>query len=722
LEELVKTQDQYPILATAARDETAVRVLKQGETFAVFDRYGDLQEVGNHELGIYHEGTRYLSKWRLLIGGQPPLLLNSSIRKAHPLLSTDLTNPDLATHGEIVLVKGTVHILRNKFLYDGACYERLQVFNYGLADIHVSVTVSLDSDFVDLFEVRGTARERRGRRLDNQIGRNGITLRYHGLDRTVRHTYVTADPPPDDVLGSGMRFDLSLGPGASRTIFFTVTCSPESLAVVPKLSYDEALHEATCTTAALAERCRINSSSYLFNEWVSRSKADIDMMVTNTPYGPYPYAGIPWFSTPFGRDGIITALQMLSIDPNLARGVLRYLAATQATETSDVQDAQPGKILHEARLGEMAALGEVPFGRYYGSVDATPLFVALAGRYYRRTADLGLIQALWPHVERALRWIDEFGDRDGDGFVEYRRESADGLVNQGWKDSFDSIFHRDGALAEPPIALCEVQGYVYAARREAAMMAAAIGHAERARQLTEQADALRERFEAAFWCEEIGNYALALDRDKRACCVRTSNPGHCLFSGIVPERHARRVAEDLFREDLFSGWGIRTVSSGERRFNPMSYHDGSVWPHDNALIAAGLARYGFKDLVLIILTSLFDSTMHVDLHRLPELFCGFSRRPGEGPTGYPVACRPQAWAAGAVFMLLEATLGIDIDAPRRQITFSRPALPRWLQRVRIDNLAIGEDNSVDLLCERHAHDVGISVIRRRGNLTVVHHA
>jgi glycogen debranching enzyme len=574
---------------------------------------------------------------------------------------------------------------------------------------------------VDVFEVRGTGRAHRGQRLENQIGRSGVTLRYHGLDRVVRHTYISADPHPDDVLPAGMRFDLDLGPGASRTIFFTVTCSPEPLAQVPKFTYDEALQRVTGRTATLEERCRINSSSYLFNEWVSRSSADIDMMVTTTPHGRYPYAGIPWFSTPFGRDGIITALQLLTIDPGMARGVLQYLAATQATESNDLQDAQPGKILHEARLGEMAALGEVPFGRYYGSVDSTPLFVMLAGRYYERTADLEFIQKLWPNVESALGWIDEFGDHDGDGFVEYRRESTDGLVNQGWKDSFDSVFHRDGALAEAPIALCEVQGYAYAARRQAAVMASALGRPDRARELRDQAEALRQRFEEAFWCEEFGSYALALDRHKQPCCVRTSNPGQCLFSGIVSERHARRVAEDLFREDLFSGWGIRTVSSGERRFNPMSYHNGSVWPHDNALIAAGLARYGFKDLALMILTSLFDSTMHVDLHRLPELFCGFSRRPGEGPTGYPVACRPQAWAAGAVFMLLEATLGIEIDAPRRRITLSRPALPRWLQRVRIDNLAIGED-SVDLLCERHANDVGIHVIRRRGNLNVVHHA
>jgi glycogen debranching enzyme len=324
-------------------------------------------------------------------------------------------------------------------------------------------------------------------------------------------------------------------------------------------------------------------------------------------------------------------------------------------------------------------------------------------------------------VEAALAWIERFGDIDGDGFVEYRRESADGLVNQGWKDSFDSVFHSDGTLADPPIALCEVQGYVFGAYKEAAEIAEALGLKGRAAELQQRAERLQTQFETDFWSDEINGYVLALDGRKQPCRVRTSNPGHCLMTGIIGERHTRRMAEALFREDMFSGWGIRTASSAERRFNPMSYHNGSVWPHDNAVIAAGLARCGFTDLALRLFTSLFDATMYVDMHRLPELFCGFARRPGEGPTAYPVACKPQAWAAGAIFLLLEAVLGMRIDAQRRQIIFSRPALPRWLQRVRIENLSIGDDY-IDLLCERHPHDVGISVMRRRGNISVIHHA
>jgi glycogen debranching enzyme len=365
----------------------------------------------------------------------------------------------------------------------------------------------------------------------------------------------------------------------------------------------------------------------------------------------------------------------------------------------------------------MAALGEIPFGRYYGSVDATPLFVMLAGAYHQRTADGAFIQQLWPHLERALRWMDGPGDPDGDGFLEYARRSERGLVQQGWKDSHDSVFHADGALAEPPIALCEVQGYAHAAWQAGAELAEALGLEARASVLRLRARQLRERFEAAFWLPDLGTYALALDGKKRPCRVRTSNPGHCLFSGIVEPERARAVASTLLADASFSGWGIRTLAAGEARYNPMSYHNGSVWPHDNALAAAGLARYGLRAEPLRILQGLFTAANFLDLHRLPELFCGFGRRPGEGPTLYPVACLPQAWASGSVFMLLQACLGLTVDGRAREIRFETPSLPAWLPEVRLTNLQVA-DASVDLLLERHPHDVGVTVLRREGRVRV----
>jgi glycogen debranching enzyme len=441
------------------------------------------------------------------------------------------------------------------------------------------------------------------------------------------------------------------------------------------------------------------------------------MLASATPHGLYPYAGVPWFSTPFGRDGVITALQTLWVNPTLARGVLAYLAATQADAVDTARDAEPGKILHETRSSEMAQLGEVPFGRYYGSVDATPLFVILAGAYFERTGDRAFLSAMWPHVERALAWIDRYGDRDGDGFVEYARRSPSGLVQQGWKDSQDSVFHADGSLAEAPIALCEVQAYVYDARLRAATIAEALDDGRRADQLRHQAEQLRVAFEEQFWCDEQQTYALALDGRKRRCMVRSSNAGHCLFGGIASPQRARAVAEGLVGSEMFSGWGVRTLSPTEARYNPMSYHNGSVWPHDNGLIAEGFSRYHLDDLIATPFGGLFDAAATMDAHRLPELFCGFHRRPGEGPTLYPVACSPQAWASGVVFQLIQSCLRLCVDADRHQLTIDRAILPPFLTYMRLLDVAL-PCGRVDLLFEQQPLDVSVTVLRKQGDFDV----
>ncbi len=719
--EVIRVRDAFYIRSSSSRIDVRTRVLKQGDTFAVFDRFGDIDTFGTGELGLYYQDTRFLSRLTLKLGKDRPLLLSSTVREDNAVLAVDSTNPDVCRNGETVTPRGTLHIFRSKILWKRTCEERLRIHNYGRVAMDFSFSLEFEADFADIFELRGMTRERRGRRMETEIVHDGVVLAYEGLDGRPRRTRIVFDPPPTRLTESAATCQIRLEPGENASYRWVIACEVDSDSRPEiKPCYEKVVQEAaSLSESAHSREPLIFTSNEQFNDWLNRSLADLEMMRTETRYGPYPYAGVPWFSTEFGRDGIITALQCLWFDPSFARGVLAYLAATQADAENAEQDAQPGKILHETRAGEMATLGEIPFKRYYGTIDATPLFIMLAGAYYKRTGDRAFVESIWPNVDRALTWIDRYGDVDGDGFVEYTRRSKLGLIHQGWKDSHDAIFHEDGTSAEGPIALCEVQGYVYAARLAAAELARLFGDDARARDLSKQARTLLRRFEESFWCDELSTYAIALDGRKQPCRVRTSNAGHCLFAGIASAEHARRVAATLTDEASFSGWGIRTVATSEARYNPMSYHNGSVWPHDNSLIAAGFARYDLKESAAIILAGLLDASLFFDLHRLPELFCGFPRRPGEAPTLYPVACAPQSWASAALFLLLEACLGLGVSASHRRLTFSRPILPRFLKQVTIRGLNVA-DARADLLLTRHDEgDVGVNVLRREGALDVV---
>jgi len=715
--DIIRLQDKYYIVASSSRIDDRTRVLKHGDTFAVFDRFGDMAPVGMGELGLYHEGTRYVSRLGLLLGQERPLLLSSRVSEDNTLLTVDLTNPDVSHDGRVLISRGTIHIAREQLLWDGICYEKLRVSNYGMEPVRLDLTCLFEADYADIFEVRGTRREAVGRRFDPVVDDASVTLSYKGLDGVIRRTRVTCSPKPTRVSDSEFGMDIALEARSTTTYLITIACE-QGRGVRKPVSYDDVKRiSRESLQQELTTACSVTTANEQFNDWINRSVADLHMMLTDTGSGPYPYAGVPWFSTPFGRDGIITALQTLWIDPDLARGVLCFLAETQAQEQNFERDAEPGKILHEMRRGEMAALGEVPFRRYYGSIDSTPLFLLLAGAYARRTGDLEFIRGLWPNLELALAWITTYGDRDGDCFLEYYRKSPNGLVNQGWKDSGDSVFHEDGRLAQGPIALCEVQAYAYGALLEGAGLATALGEGEQSAHYADLARRLRERFEGTFWCDDLDVYALALDGDKHLCRVLTSNAGHCLWTGIASPARAERLARRLEREDFYSGWGVRTVASGQVRYNPMSYHDGSVWPHDNAIIAAGLARYGHKESAMRILAGMFEATLFLELSRLPELFCGFERRQGEGPTAYPVACSPQAWASGSVFQMLQACLGLSVDGARSRVSFENPVLPRCLDEVIIRKLRAGQ-GSVDLVIRRYERDVGVDVLDRTGRVQV----
>ncbi|MGH7056388.1 MAG: amylo-alpha-1,6-glucosidase [Acetobacteraceae bacterium] len=707
----------FYISATASLIDQRPRTLKAGDTFAVFGHAGDATAGPRSAEGIYHRDTRYLSRIEIRVNGVRPVLLSSAVSDDNAMLSCDLTNPDLGDARNGGLERGEIHIRRAKFLHSGACHERLVIRNFSEAELHVTLAIGFDADFSDVFEVRGKLRHRHGTRRPAQLAPAEARLVYDGLDRLRRATRIRFRPEPGRLTEQEALYDLALKPKVPLVITLEISCIEGQDDGPPEPGFFIAMRAARKDLRAMRRECAtIETDNGVFNEAMRRATADLAMLVTKTDEGPYPYGGIPWFSTPFGRDALITGLQTLWMHPELGRGVLAYLAANQATEVDRESDAEPGKILHEVRQGEMARLGEVPFRRYYGAVDSTPLFLMLAGAYFDRTGDLATLAALWPNLEAALAWMDHYGDADGDGFVEYGTRARNGLVNQGWKDSYDSIFHADGTLARGPIAVCEVQGYVFAARMAAARIATALGKAESAALLRASAEQLREKFERIFWDDELGLYALALDGEKNLCRVRASNAGHALFAGVASRARARTIAATLFDRRFNSSWGIRTIAVGEARYNPMSYHNGSVWPHDNALIAAGLSRYGLRHEAARLLSGLFAVAQHADLRRLPELFCGFARMRNQGPTGYPLACAPQAWAAAALPGALAACLGLGFDPANGMVTLDHPMLPDFLTYLHLGNLSLG-NASIDIMLHRADRNaIGMAVTARRGDI------
>jgi glycogen debranching enzyme len=691
------------------------RTMKRDDCFLVFDSHGDIGASPGGPDGLFNFDTRYLSHFELLINGVQPLLLGSNLSDDNCVLSVDLTNPDIYYDKRVVLQKNLVHVARTVFVWRSALFHRFAVRNFSADRVRLLLSITFDNDFADVFEVRGTRRARRGA-VRGLVEGNVADFTYLGLDGNTRRTRIVFEPMPTHLSSSLASFQLDLEPHQTVSLYATISCDGDQPEPPSFLKSLRSAHRELKQMIKVGTV--IETSNQVFNEILRRATADLAILLTHTPQGPYPYAGIPWYSTTFGRDGLITAMQCLWLDPRMALAVLTRLAAYQATDFDPESDAEPGKILHEMRTGEMATLHEVPFGLYYGSVDSTPLFVILAGRYAQATGDLDTLRSLWPAIERALGWMDGPGDRDHDGFLEYFKATPRGLSNQGWKDSYDSVFHADGRLAEGPIALAEVQGYVYAAKKLASWCANKMGFTERARQLDTEADRLAERFEDAYWCEDIGTYALALDGDKRPCRVATSNAGQVLFSEIARSDRAERIGRRLMEPNFFSGWGVRTVAVDEARYNPMSYHNGSVWPHDNAMIATGLARYGDSRAASRIFQGMFDAATYMDLRRLPELFCGFPRFRGRGPTLYPVACAPQSWSSGAFFALLQASLGIEQDPFANVIRFRNPKLPAFLDSVVLCGLKAGT-GSVDLSVRRQGDDkISLQILSARGDIEV----
>ena len=717
--------DPYHVVGSPEHTMDGMRVLKRGDTFLVMNRSGEIRRSGLGEQGLFVRGTRHVSTYRLRLDGHRMLPLSSGVASDNLQLTVDLTNPDVYdAQGKRIISYGSLHVARSIFVSDGSLSELLQITNYAELPVELMLDLEYAADFADIFEVRGTARKKHGTLLPAVHQGGSIELAYTGLDAVQRTSRFQFEPVPTRFDAQRAVFAVRLGSLERQCIKIRIDCVSGKASSQQSTNGRSHNHEALLAAAherlqrRVQTECHIETSNELFNEWLNRSRADLRMLLTPTPFGHYPYAGVPWFSTPFGRDGIWTALQTLWLDPSIARGVLRFLSAHQATAVDPARDAEPGKILHEMRDGEMAELGEVPFKRYYGSVDSTPLYLMLAASYLKITGDQSLIESLWPSLVAAVEWMERYGDCDGDGFIEYGTRAPNGLVQQGWKDSNDAVFHADGSAAPGPIALCEVQGYAYAALSGMANLAPLLGHSSLAGQWRARAEDLKQRFDSAFWCEEISCYALALDGKKRRCMVRTSNAGHCLYTGIVLPERVQPLALQLLSDQMFSGWGVRTLSANEKRYNPMSYHNGSIWPHDNAVLAEGLSMTGHKKSAALLLGALFDVALFMDLSRLPELFCGFARQQGLAPTRYPVACSPQAWASGTAFSLLRAAIGLEVDGTARRVTFRRPVLPPFLEQVKLQRLPVG-DGSIDVKLVRQGDDVGLTVLHASDHMEVV---
>jgi len=674
--------------------------LKDADTFLLADALGDIHD---REDGLFSDDTRVLSKFELSVANHPPSLLGASVSADNTTFVAHLTNNPLPALGERVIPKGVIHLERRRVLCGGRLYERLTLTNFSDRPAEVPVRLRFAADYVDLFEVQGHVRSARGTVLKPDILPREVRLAYRGLDTLVRNTSVEFSRQPLLLTSDTAEFLFNLERAAADVLYIEI--GPIRDAEHPlQQRYDRASHLGAQTMRQrLHAGAHLQTSGRLFNQWIDRSRADLSLLTTALPTGPYPYAGIPWFSTQFGRDAIITALQTLWLEPQLAAGVLRFLASTQATETSSFRDSEPGKIMHETRRGEMANLREIPFGRYYGGVDTTPLFVMLAGAYEERTGDQLLVNEIWPHLQAATGWIERRLERSVTGFLDYARGEDSGLANQGWKDSQDSIFHADGSFPTGPIAVIEVQGYAYAALTAMAGLASRRADQKAVHWLA-RAAALREAIEERFWVDSLNFYAIALDGDGAPCQVRASNAGHLLYCGVPTSRRAAEVSSQLLSDPFASGWGIRTLPEGTARYNPMSYHNGSIWPHDTAICAAGIARYvGSRHLVKIV-ADLFEAATQFSM-RLPELYCGFARETAQAPVPYPVACLPQAWASGSVFMLLQSALGIRIDGAAREVHIQHPILPEGIESLRVRGLPIG-DTHIDLEFHQLGDKVG----------------
>ncbi len=701
----------------ATVDVRDAQVIKHDRAFFLSDEFGDVPADNRAALGLYYRDTRFLSSLELAVNDLRPILLHSSTERNYSQI-VEMAFPQVVADPAGFEVKENVGVSRQRVLSD-SLLERIRISNFGRRPQSVRLTMDFAADFLDIFEVRGWRRERRGQMQRAEVERNRVVLAYRGIDGEMRTTTLRFSPQPAELTESRAAFAFDLGAGDVVEVDLEIT---PAVGAEDRRRHPiaEARQELEREYSRWRKRCtRFAASHVQLQQYLDRAVLDLRMLQSAGDDGlAHIDAGVPWYSTLFGRDSLITAYEVLGVDPELAWGTLRGLAALQGKDRDDWRDEEPGKILHEVRSGELARAGEIPHTPYYGSVDSTPLWVAVLASAYFWTNDVDSLKALWPNALACLEWIDRHGDLDGDGYVEYARRSEKGLANQGWKDSHDAVAFADGALAEGPIALVEVQGYVYLAKIRMARLARDLGDLALADRLEREARDLKERFNRDFWMEAEGYFALALDGRKRQVDAISSNPGHCLWAEIVDEDKAPRVARKLLSPGLSSGWGIRTLAARQVPYDPIGYHTGTVWPHDNALIAHGLKRYGLDREAMQVIDQLSLAGMFFPYARYPELFCGFSAEEVPVPVQFPVACRPQAWSAGAPLLMLRTYGGITADAPEGVLNLIRPHLPRWLERIEVHGLRVG-DTRLDISFQSHDGVTATQVPRKEGDIDVL---
>lgn len=687
-------------------------MIKENNLFLLTDAKGNIPKNHGYGLGLYTKDTRFLSKFDLKINGEEPNLLASEADENYAA-SILLTNPHMEKDGKVLLWRECIEIERQRFIFEGILYESVKVKNFHPKPVSFELSLHVDADFSDMFIVRGFRDGRVGKKSDPVLGTRQLTFHYEGIDYVKRSTQIDWDEKDTKMTDTGgIYFDLFLFHLEQKAITFRISpiigdAAPQP--VMPK----KALHELRESYRNWRENTtQIETDHPVLDRLIDRGVDDLRVLLTDLGHGGFPVAGLPWFGVPFGRDSLIAALQTLPFHPEVAKGTLRTMAAHQGTKVDEWRDEQPGKIMHEIRFGELANTDQIPFTPYYGSIDSTPLFLILLCEYINWTGNFEMFKELEVNVEQALKWMDEYGDQDGDGMVEYHQESSGGISNQGWKDSGDSVIHRNGEYAKPPIALVEVQGYVYQAKRGLADIYEGLKDEGKAERLRNQAENLRKKFEEGFWMEDRQYYAIALDENKRQVGTLTSNPGHVLFSGMYRGDRLDSVIRTLVSAKMFSGYGIRTMAEGESGYNPISYHDGSVWPHDNSMILLGLGKLGRHAEAKTVIEGLIEATKSFEYHRLPELFCGY----GEKPVKYPVACSPQAWAAGTPLTFVQALLGLFPDCLQREIRLS-PTLLDSMGFLKVRRLSVG-GGELDLTVYRKDGEICTVIDRNTTGLTV----